>query len=67
LNAANEVAVQAFLEQRIAFTAIHTVICQALEQCSVHDANTLDTILADDAAARAVAFEYIESGRAVTA
>ena len=27
----------------------------------------LDTILADDAAARAVAFEYIESGRAVTA
>ena len=67
LNAANEVAVQAFLEQRIAFTSIHTVIRQALDQCSVHDANTLDTILADDAAARAVAFECIESGRAVTA
>ena len=67
LNAANEVAVQAFLEQRIAFTAIHNVIRQALEQCAVHDADTLEAILADDAAARAVAFECIESGRAVTA
>ena len=31
LNAANEVAVQAFLEQRIAFTAIPTVIRQTLD------------------------------------
>jgi 1-deoxy-D-xylulose-5-phosphate reductoisomerase len=67
LNAANEVAVQGFLEQRIAFTAIHTVIRQALDQCAVHDANTLEAILADDAAARAAAFECIDSGRAVTA
>ena len=67
LNAANEVAVQAFLEQRIAFTAIHTVIRQALDQCGVHDADTLETILADDATARAAACECIESGRAVTA
>jgi 1-deoxy-D-xylulose-5-phosphate reductoisomerase len=31
LNAANEVAVEAFLERRIAFTAIHTVNCRTLD------------------------------------
>ncbi|MGB5716876.1 MAG: 1-deoxy-D-xylulose-5-phosphate reductoisomerase [Gammaproteobacteria bacterium] len=67
LNAANEVAVQAFLQQRIAFTAIHAVIRLTLEQCAVHDVDSLQTILADDAAARAVAFECIGSGQAVTA
>ena len=30
LNAANEVAVEAFLERRIAFTAIHTVNCRTM-------------------------------------
>jgi len=67
LNAANEVAVQAFLEERIVFTAIHTVISETLEQCAVHDVDSLDIILADDAAARAAANECIGSGRAVNA
>ena len=67
LNAANEVAVQAFLDRHIAFTAIHAVISETLERCAVHDADSLDTILADDAAARAAAQEYIGSGRAVKA
>jgi 1-deoxy-D-xylulose-5-phosphate reductoisomerase len=67
LNAANEVAVQSFLEKRIAFTAIHMVIRQTLEQCAVHEADSLETILADDASARAAALECIGSGRAVTA
>lgn len=63
LNAANEVAVQAFLDERIAFTAIAQVVEQALEQCAVHIADRLDTILADDALARAVANECIDSGK----
>ena len=63
LNAANEVAVQAFLDRRIAFTAIARVVEQALERCAVHVADTLDTILADDAFARAIANECIESGK----
>jgi 1-deoxy-D-xylulose-5-phosphate reductoisomerase len=63
LNAANEVAVQAFLDRRIAFTAIARVVEQALEHCAVHVADTLDAILADDAFARAVANECIESGK----
>ena len=67
LNAANEVAVQAFLELRIAFTAIHAVIRQTLEKCTAHEADSLECILADDASARAAAFECIESGRAVSA
>jgi len=62
LNAANEVAVQAFLDRQIPFTAIHRVIRRALEQCSVHPADTLDAILDDDALARSVASEYIRSG-----
>jgi 1-deoxy-D-xylulose-5-phosphate reductoisomerase len=67
LNAANEVAVQAFLDERIGFTAIPAVIEQVLQECSVHAADTLEMILADDAAARVAACECIESGRAVTA
>ena len=65
LNAANEVAVQAFLDRHIAFTAIPRVVEQVLEQCPVHAADSLETILADDALARAVANECIESGRAM--
>ena len=67
LNAANEVAVQAFLDKRISFTAIHEVISHVMETCSVHAADTLEMILADDATARAAARDCIESGRAVTA
>ena len=63
LNAANEVAVQAFLDGHIAFTAIHRVVEQVLEQCAVHAADSLETILADDAGARVVANECIQSGR----
>jgi 1-deoxy-D-xylulose-5-phosphate reductoisomerase len=65
LNAANEVAVQAFLDRRIPFTSIHLVTRQTLEVCSVQEAQTLDVILQDDAMARAVASEMIESGQDV--
>lgn len=67
LNAANEVAVQAFLDRQIAFTAIPRVVEQVLGQCPVHTADSLETILAADALARAVANECIASGRAMTA
>ena len=55
LNAANEVAVQAFLDQRIRYTDIAAVVEQTLERVAPHGVNTLATILADDAQARAVA------------
>ena len=67
LNAANEVAVQAFLDRHIAFTAIPRIVEQVLEQCSTHAADSLEVILADDALARVVANECVESGQAVAA
>jgi 1-deoxy-D-xylulose-5-phosphate reductoisomerase len=59
LNAANEIAVQAFLERRIRFTAIAAVVEWTLEQVGVSTIETLTTILAADVAARTVANEWI--------
>jgi 1-deoxy-D-xylulose-5-phosphate reductoisomerase len=67
LNAANEVAVQAFLERRLAFTSIPRVIDYALEHCVVHEAGTLQAILEDDALARDWAMRSITSGIGMTA
>ena len=55
LNAANEVAVAAFLEGRIPFTGIPALIEQTLARCDSGDHETLDGLLAVDAAARATA------------
>ncbi len=55
LNAANEVAVDAFLQRQIPFTAIAQVIERTLQETASHAPDTLDAILADDAAARATA------------
>jgi 1-deoxy-D-xylulose-5-phosphate reductoisomerase len=67
LNAANEVAVQAFLERRLAFTSIPRVIEYTLSQCVVHEADMLETILEDDALARDWASRCISSGSCMTA
>ena len=61
LNAANEIAVDAFLNSRVAFTSIANVVEHALSQCSVSSADTLQNILDKDAEARAVASQYIDS------
>ena len=62
LNAANEVAVQAFLERQIAFAAIPQLIGAALEYCPSRAASSLEAILEDDAMARQWSYEYISSG-----
>jgi 1-deoxy-D-xylulose-5-phosphate reductoisomerase len=67
LNAANEVAVQAFLERRLAFTSIPRVIEYALSQCVVHAADVLEIILEDDVLARGWASRCISSGICMTA
>jgi len=61
LNAANEVAVQAFLERRLAFTSIPRVIEDALEHCVARAAGTLPVILEDDAMARARASRFLSA------
>jgi 1-deoxy-D-xylulose-5-phosphate reductoisomerase len=55
LNAANEVAVAAFLARQLSFTGIHQLIQRTLERVPARAADDLDTILAADAEARRVA------------
>jgi 1-deoxy-D-xylulose-5-phosphate reductoisomerase len=59
LNAANEIAVQCFLDEQIGFMDIPRVIERTLEQVAPVQADSLETILAADAQARAVAGERI--------
>lgn len=67
LNAANEVAVEAFLARRLAFTAIPRVIEAALDSVAVQDAMSLDVVLAADRAARTYATRVVSelAGRKV--
>lgn len=59
LNAANEVAVAAFLEGRIGFTAIPEIIEQVLGRVSVTEPHTLDAVQSADREARALAHSLI--------
>jgi 1-deoxy-D-xylulose-5-phosphate reductoisomerase len=59
LNAANEVAVQYFLDELITFTDIPIIIESVLEQTSSEEAHTIDSILALDDEARHRAVEKI--------
>jgi 1-deoxy-D-xylulose-5-phosphate reductoisomerase len=60
LNAANEVAVQAFLDEEIRFTQISEIIAATMARCVPSDASDLETILADDLRARDVAAEIMQ-------
>jgi len=60
LNAANEVAVEAFLERRIGFTAIHSVIQRAVDGHRKSRIRGLDDILAVDRDMRLRALKIIQ-------
>jgi 1-deoxy-D-xylulose-5-phosphate reductoisomerase len=60
LNAANEVAVQAFLDRRLNFTGIATVIDKVLQRLGSSSVKTLEDVFAADAAARRLAVALIE-------
>ena len=55
LNAANEIAVQAFLDGEIAFTDIARVVAHTLDQAGSHGAASLEHIMAADREARTLA------------
>lgn len=59
LNAANEEAVSAFLQGRIAFLSIPALVEDALARMPHAQAGSLDALLAADAAARAVTIDNI--------
>jgi 1-deoxy-D-xylulose-5-phosphate reductoisomerase len=60
LNAANEVAVQAFLDRRLNFTGIATVIDKVLQRLTARPVRELGDVLDADAAARRLALAVIE-------
>jgi 1-deoxy-D-xylulose-5-phosphate reductoisomerase len=59
LNAANEVAVEAFLAGRLAFTGIAEVIDQVLGETNVEPLTSLEQVYAADVEARGLAARFI--------
>jgi len=55
LNAANEVAVQAFLDEKLSFLDIARLVGATLAATEVHAADSLDVVLCEDARARQLA------------
>lgn len=60
LNAANEVAVAAFLQGHIKFTEIVQLIDYVLDKQPVIQADSLETILQEDAEARRSSYKYLK-------
>jgi 1-deoxy-D-xylulose-5-phosphate reductoisomerase len=59
LNAADEVAVRAFLDRRIGFTSIPEIVERTLTAIPVSAVETVDDVMEVDREARAVAAEFI--------
>jgi 1-deoxy-D-xylulose-5-phosphate reductoisomerase len=59
LNAANEVAVQAFLDGKMGFTAIPRAIANVMDRLPATRIDSLDDVLAADQAARRLAEAYV--------
>lgn len=59
LNAANEIAVEAFLDRQVKFTDIPVIIERCMDTTPVAVADSLDVILAHDQQARTVAKQII--------
>ncbi|MDP3877584.1 MAG: 1-deoxy-D-xylulose-5-phosphate reductoisomerase [Methylobacter sp.] len=60
LNAANEIAVEAFLNEQVKFTDIPLIIERCMKQIEARVADTLDIILDTDRQARIVSTQIIE-------
>jgi len=60
LNAANEIAVEAFLNKQIKFTQIPKIIEHVLEQVPASAGDTLEQVLDDDLKARQAAQELVK-------
>ncbi|WP_199609291.1 1-deoxy-D-xylulose-5-phosphate reductoisomerase [Flocculibacter collagenilyticus] len=63
LNAANEIAVEAFLNNQLGFTDIATVVKHSMTAIGSPRAESIDDVLAIDNAARVVANEWLNSNK----
>ncbi|MDE6438732.1 MAG: hypothetical protein K2L62_03650 [Muribaculaceae bacterium] len=61
INAANEVAVAAFLRGAIKFTDLSRLICEALERVPFTSSPTMDDYVATNAAARTLTEEMVKA------
>ena len=61
LNAANEIAVEAFLDRRVAFTAIAEIVERVLDATPLSNMDTLDDVHAADGLARANAMQALRA------
>jgi 1-deoxy-D-xylulose-5-phosphate reductoisomerase len=59
MNAANEIAVEAFLNRNLSFSGIAGAIEHTLEQLVPRKAESIDIILEDDASARRLTHQFI--------
>jgi 1-deoxy-D-xylulose-5-phosphate reductoisomerase len=60
LNAANEVAVDAFLQGQIGFMQIAQVNDECLQQTSAHNLDTIEAVLESDRSARRLSVSIID-------
>lgn len=60
LNAANEIAVDAFLNKRLKFTAIASIVEQTIKTVPPEEVTSLEQVLAADAEARNVARAFMQ-------
>jgi 1-deoxy-D-xylulose-5-phosphate reductoisomerase len=60
LNAANEVAVDAFLNRRMGFDRIPRLVSEVMERIAVTGVQNLDDVLEQDRRARRIAKEWVE-------
>jgi 1-deoxy-D-xylulose-5-phosphate reductoisomerase len=65
LNAADEIAVEAFLEGRIGFLSIGEVVDEALSRAARRSPASIEEVIAVDLETRAVARQIIASGRRI--
>ncbi len=61
MNGANEVAVAAFLEEKVRFTDIPEIIAATMERCMFVEKPTLEDIYSTDFEAKRIASEFIKS------
>ena len=59
LNAAHEIAVAAFLKNKIKFTEIHQIVDRTLNSIANAPAESIETILQIDQEARIVAEQFV--------
>jgi 1-deoxy-D-xylulose-5-phosphate reductoisomerase len=60
LNAANEIAVAAFLQERIPFTAIAKICDSVLQQLNAIELTSVEALIDLDTEARAIARQQVE-------